>query len=74
MGNAFINRLCIEVDGDTSQGTHQNNSCGRANKGVEESTLKRQPAARKEKEVEYECLSQGTRFLKYMQRKAKAKK
>lgn len=31
--------------GILGQDTHQNNSCSRANKGVEESTLKREPAA-----------------------------
>lgn len=35
------------------QNMYQNDSCSRANKGVEQSALERQPAARKEKEEEY---------------------
>lgn len=39
--------------GSQSQNTHQNNSCSRANKGVEESALKRQPAATKTMDGEF---------------------
>lgn len=39
--------------GHQSQDAHQNDSSSGPNEGVEESTLKRQPAAREENEEEY---------------------
>lgn len=42
---------------------YQNNSCSRANKGVEESALKRQPAATKERKRNINARAQRGAFL-----------
>lgn len=46
---------------------YQNNSCGRANKGVEKTPLKRQPAARKRRRGTLICMQ--AKLLKKMPQK-----